>query len=33
VRVGPLTDAQEFDRVNVDLRALGLNDSRLVVEN
>jgi rare lipoprotein A len=33
VRIGPLADAQEFDSVNVDLRALGLNDSRLVVEN
>jgi rare lipoprotein A len=33
VRVGPLADAAEFDRLHGDLRALGLGDSRLVVEN
>jgi rare lipoprotein A len=33
VRVGPLSDDQDFDRVNTDLRALGLYDMRLVVEN
>jgi rare lipoprotein A len=32
VRVGPLRDAAEFDRVSVRLRALGVTDSHLVVE-
>lgn len=32
VRVGPLRDAAEYDRVSVRLRALGVADSHLVVE-
>jgi rare lipoprotein A len=32
VRVGPLGSAAEFDRVNHDLRALGLTETRLVAE-
>jgi rare lipoprotein A len=33
VRIGPLATAAEFDRVNTDLRALGLSEARLVAEN
>lgn len=32
VRVGPLADAREYDRVNAGLRRLGLADTRLVSE-
>jgi hypothetical protein len=30
VRLGPLTDAQEFDRVSARLRSLGFGESQLV---
>jgi rare lipoprotein A len=33
VRIGPLADAEQFDRIRYDLRAIGLGDSRLVVDN
>lgn len=33
VRIGPLSDVRQFDRVNAGLRSIGINDSRLVVEN
>jgi len=33
VRVGPLANPAEFDRVGDDLRELGLTDLRLVIEN
>lgn len=32
VRIGPLADVAEFDRVSDGLRAMGFNDMRLVVE-
>jgi hypothetical protein len=32
VRVGPLADVQEFDRISGRLRMLGVADSHLVVE-
>jgi rare lipoprotein A len=31
VRIGPLEDSQEFDRVRADLRSMGVADSRLVL--
>lgn len=33
VRIGPLTDSSQFDRVNDGLRALGLEGGRLVADN
>ena len=33
VRIGPLADADEFDRIRSDLRAAGVQDSRLVQDN
>jgi len=33
VRLGPLATSSEFDRVNADLRAIGIKDARLVTEN
>jgi rare lipoprotein A len=32
VRVGPLEDVQEYDRVNDDLRRIGVGEARLVVD-
>ena len=33
VRIGPLGNADEFDRIRYDLRAVGVFESRLVVDN
>jgi len=33
VRIGPITDAAHFDRVRADLRAIGINEVRLVQGN
>jgi len=33
VRIGPLTDVKQFDRISAGLRSIGIKDSRLVVEN
>ncbi len=33
VRIGPIPNAGEFDRIRLDLRAVGLHDTRLVQEN
>lgn len=33
VRIGPLDDAAQFDRVNLDLRSIGLHGARLVNDN
>jgi cell division septation protein DedD len=33
VRIGPLQSADQFDRVNDGLRALGLDAGRLVTDN
>lgn len=33
VRIGPLRDESQFDRMRVDLRAVGVRDSRLVQDN
>jgi rare lipoprotein A len=33
VRIGPLADSSDFDRIRSDLRAAGVNDSRLVQDN
>lgn len=33
VRIGPLADADQYDRVNRGLRSIGVNDGRLVVDN
>lgn len=33
VRIGPLSDVKQFDRVSAGLRSIGIRDSRLVVEN
>jgi len=33
VRIGPLRDASQFDRIRADLRAAGMPDSRLVQDN
>jgi rare lipoprotein A len=33
VQIGPLADAVEFDRVNQQLRSIGISDSRLVADN
>lgn len=33
VRIGPLRDEEQFDRVNLGLRSIGVENSRLVIEN
>lgn len=33
VRIGPIDDSSEFDRIRADLRAAGVYDSRLVQDN
>lgn len=33
VRIGPLSDVKQFDRISAGLRSIGIKDSRLVVEN
>lgn len=33
VRIGPLSDSTQFDRVNDDLRSMGLESGRLVADN
>ncbi len=33
VRIGPIADSHEFDRIRTDLRSVGVYDSRLVQDN
>jgi rare lipoprotein A len=33
VRIGPIADSAEFDRIRADLRAVGVSDPRLVQDN
>jgi rare lipoprotein A len=33
VHIGPLAGAADFDRVNTDLRSIGINDTRLIAGN